>query len=332
MELLDTPTKNEGSMSIENNQPAQAHEGHISASPETPASGFATAKSDFVSLGGRRLHYLAAGSGSPTIVLEAGLGVSSVEWALVFPRLAEFSRVVAYDRAGMGRSEPDAAPRTVRRLVADLHMLLKEAAIPGPYLLVGHSWGGLLIRLFAYCYPEEVAGLVLIDPSHEDLSQFHIPGYQLLTSAVFQMTEGMARLKMQGLLRSLMGEMKQIANILPAKDRDQFMAEFLDPIVHRTIRQEMSELPAGCQTMREVSKQSTLPDVPFVVLTGAVAPKYQTKVRAEITRLHAQLAASTPKGKQIMAPKSGHYIPQDDPDLVVETIRQMVEEIRNAGR
>src|SRR6266702_6672767 len=126
MELIDAPTKNEGRMSIENNQSAQGHEGHISASPETPASGFATAKSDFVSLGGRRLHYLAAGSGSPTIVLEAGLGVSSFEWALVFPRLAECSRVVAYDRAGMGRSEPDTARRTVRRRVSDLHMPVKE--------------------------------------------------------------------------------------------------------------------------------------------------------------------------------------------------------------
>jgi len=316
-------------MSTENHKPTQAHEGNVPTLAETSASGFGSAKSDFVSLGGRRLHYLTAGDGSPTIVLEAGLGVSSLEWGLVFPRLTEFSRVMAYDRAGMGRSEPNAAPRTVRRLVAELHMLLKEAAIPGPYLLVGHSWGGLLIRLFAHCYPEEVVGLVLIDPSHEDISQFQMPGYQLLTSAIFQMTEGMARLKMQGLLRGLMGEMKQMANLLPPKDRDQCMAEFLDPTVHRTIRQEMSELPAGCLTMREVSKQSTLPNVPFVVLTGAVAPKYQAKVRAEITRLHAQLAASTSKGRQIMAPKSGHFIPQDDPDLVVETIREVVEEIRN---
>ncbi len=316
-------------MSTENHKPTQAHEGNVPTLAETSASGFASAKSDFVSLGGRRLHYLTAGDGSPTIVLEAGLGVSSLEWGLVFPRLTEFSRVMVYDRAGMGRSEPNAAPRTVRRLVAELHMLLKEAAIPGPYLLVGHSWGGLLIRLFAHCYPEEVVGLVLIDPSHEDISQFQMPGYQLLTSAIFQMTEGMARLKMQGLLRGLMGEMKQMANLLPPKDRDQCMAEFLDPTVHRTIRQEMSELPAGCLTMREVSKQSTLPNVPFVVLTGAVAPKYQAKVRAEITRLHAQLAASTSKGRQIMAPKSGHFIPQDDPDLVVETIREVVEAIRN---
>jgi hypothetical protein len=123
-----------------------------------------------VDVGGRGLYLADVGSGGPTVVLEAGLTDSAATWSGVIPALASFTRVMSYDRPNTtaGASDPAPAPRTAADVVADLHVLLDAEAVPGPYVLVGHSVGGLFVRLYASRYPDEVAGLVLIDTSHED--------------------------------------------------------------------------------------------------------------------------------------------------------------------
>jgi len=121
-----------------------------------------------IDVGGRHLHIYATGSGGPTVILEADDGDDWSTWRLVQPMVAEFARVCSYDRAGLGESDPAPAPRTAADVVADLHALLDAAAVPGPYVQVGASFGGMIIRLFANTYPDEVAGLVLADAVHED--------------------------------------------------------------------------------------------------------------------------------------------------------------------
>jgi pimeloyl-ACP methyl ester carboxylesterase len=123
-----------------------------------------------VDVGGRQVHLQISGvdRGLPTVVLEAGVMSASFQWAWVQRDLAEVTRVVSYDRAGLGWSDPLPGERTPQQMVADLHLALERAGISGPYVLVGHSMGGLLVRLFAATYPNEVAGLVLIDPAHPD--------------------------------------------------------------------------------------------------------------------------------------------------------------------
>jgi pimeloyl-ACP methyl ester carboxylesterase len=118
----------------------------------------------FVTVEGRRMFYECSGSGAPTVVLDAGSPDTSATWRWVQPQLARQTRVCAYDRAGLGRSAPPRrGRRTPRTQVRELRLLLAAAKIPGPYVVVGHSWGGLLARMFAYVYPAQTAGVVLLD-------------------------------------------------------------------------------------------------------------------------------------------------------------------------
>ena len=117
-----------------------------------------------IDVGGHRLHINCIGTGTPTVVIDAGWGDSSVAWSSwVQPAAARTTRVCTYDRAGMGYSEPGPLPRTAERFAQELHTLLTRAGEPGPYVLVGHSLGGALVRVYAHDYPAEVAGVVLID-------------------------------------------------------------------------------------------------------------------------------------------------------------------------
>src|SRR4028118_1123085 len=122
-----------------------------------------------VDAGGHRLAFHCVGEGGPTVVLETGLGAPSEYWAPVQQDIAGLTRVCLFDRAGRGKSEPaPTTPRTCADMVADLRALLRNAGVPAPYVLVGNSLGGMNARLYAHRYPEEVAGLVLVDGSHQD--------------------------------------------------------------------------------------------------------------------------------------------------------------------
>src|SRR5690242_6994791 len=125
------------------------------------------APGQLVDVGGYRLHIQCVGTGSPTVVLDAGLGGSSLDWNLVQPQLGSSTRVCAYDRAGMGWSDPGPQPRTPRQIADELHTLLTNAGIAGPYVLVGHSLAGKNLRLFAQQHPDQVAGMVLVDARSE---------------------------------------------------------------------------------------------------------------------------------------------------------------------
>ena len=116
-----------------------------------------------VDVGGYRLHINCTGAGSPTVVIDAGWGDWSLGWSGVQPGVAATTRVCTYDRAGMGYSEAGPLPRNAGQFAKELHTLLEQAGIPGPYVLAGHSMGGLTVRVFAHEYPAEVAGIVLID-------------------------------------------------------------------------------------------------------------------------------------------------------------------------
>ncbi len=121
-----------------------------------------------VDIGGFRLHINCTGEGGPAVILDSGLGGNSLEWSLIQPKLAKFIHVCSYDRAGQGWSDESPLARTSQNIVDELHRLLHKAEVPGPYILVGHSSGGINMRLYASRYPNEVAGVVLVDSAHED--------------------------------------------------------------------------------------------------------------------------------------------------------------------
>src|SRR3990172_2738206 len=122
-----------------------------------------------VDVGGYRLHINCQGQGSPTVVIEAGAADCSLSWGQVQREVARFTRVCTYDRAGLGWSERSPQPRTAHNLVEDLHTLLARSGVEPPYVLVGHSLGGLFVRLYAHEHPDQVAGMVLVDAVHEEM-------------------------------------------------------------------------------------------------------------------------------------------------------------------
>jgi pimeloyl-ACP methyl ester carboxylesterase/GNAT superfamily N-acetyltransferase len=136
---------------------------------ETPPCRFDWPHGKRIDIGGRRLHLWHGGTGRPTVIFDSGGECDSLVWRHVLPQVTAFAQVVAYDRAGLRQSEPGPLPRTARAVVDDLSALLATANIPGPYVLVGHSMGGIYARLFASLYPQDIVGLVLVDSPHEDM-------------------------------------------------------------------------------------------------------------------------------------------------------------------
>src|SRR5215212_1938782 len=144
------------------------------------------APGELVDVGGYSLHlYFTGEPGAPTVVMDSGLGGTMLDWQLVQPKVAEFARVCTYDRGGMGWSDSGAQPRTSQQIVRELHTLLDNAEVRGPFVLVGHSFGGTNMQVYARQYPNQVAGMVLVDSALEDekavaLTQSHQPSPMLL--------------------------------------------------------------------------------------------------------------------------------------------------------
>ena len=203
-----------------------------------------------IDVGGHRLYIECTGSGGPAVILQPGLGASSSAWASIAPAVAATTTVCAYDRAGHGRSD-EAGPQDGIALAADLHTLLERAGIPGPYLLVGHSSGGPYVRVFAAQYPDEVAGMVLLDAQPADaftaLPQY--PGVYSMFETISTLSPSLARI---GLLAPLLG--------LPAD-------ESTAPIV-RGARDEVRALRTALQ---QSAALTSLGDRPLIVVTAAAA-------------------------------------------------------------
>jgi pimeloyl-ACP methyl ester carboxylesterase len=145
------------------------------------------------------MHLHCSGEGSPTVIMEAGLNDFSVLWALAQPEVMKFTRVCTYDRAGLGWSDPSPHPRSSESMVDELHRLLSRAEIKGPYVLVGHSFGGLLMRLFAHHHPAEVRGIVLVDSAHEE-QLARIPAMQQASDQLLQQFGLLSTLSFLGLM------------------------------------------------------------------------------------------------------------------------------------
>jgi pimeloyl-ACP methyl ester carboxylesterase len=232
-----------------------------------------------------------AREGTPVVVLDAGHGDTSDTWDPVQPEVARFARVCSYDRAGTGKSDAAPKPRTSEDIVRDLHALLANAGIKPPYVLVGHSFGGLNARLYASRYPEEVVGMVLVDSSHED-----------------QDDRALALMPPEVLKQAKPEDM-----VVPSPEGVDFKKSFA-----------------------QVRAADWHSDIPLIVLTQgrrfnpedyrvpSLAPKFQ-QLHMELQR---DLARRSSRGRQIVAEKSGHYIQRDQPELVVDAIRQVVEEAR----
>ncbi|EFH84620.1 alpha/beta fold hydrolase [Ktedonobacter racemifer] len=262
-----------------------------------------------VDVGGYRLAAFCAGTESPTVVLDAGMGDISEVWHQIQEAVSQFTCVCSYDRAGRGQSDPGPLPRTSQTVVNELHTLLTRIGLPGPYVLVGHSFGGFNVRLYAHQYPDDVGGIILVDSAHPDLD--------LVALLPPEASDENKRIR-------------EVRTVLRQETQETANPEGIDPVASAALVCAIPSLGA----------------VPLVVLTHTsevwiemLMTEFPGFPRELATRLeqawqegqrHLLLLSS--QSVQMVAQHSGHYIHHEEPELVVHAIRQVVDLVRKRNR
>jgi pimeloyl-ACP methyl ester carboxylesterase len=246
----------------------------------------------------------------PVVVFEAGLGLPGALWRPVGDRLPADRALLYYDRAGLGRSGPGTAPRSGTRLLGELRELLGALRLAPPYVLVGHSAGGFVVRLFALAYPAEVAGIVLVDPSHEDEEAAPLGAPLRLAAAVAG--------------TPVVAAARRAARRLPLLrratrgGRADLLRAAISPRHLRGAAEEDRAYPATVAELRRAAAGRSMPAVPLRVIT---AERWvRGRRRARYRALHGALAASSPRGAHLLAPRSGHLVMREDPGLVAAAV------------
>lgn len=252
-----------------------------------------------IDVGGYSLHIDCSGSGSPTVILDTGLGVDSSVWSPVITDVMTFTRVCRYDRAGLGQSDAAPKPRTTKDMVNDLHTLLTKANIAGPYVLAGWSIGGFTTRLYASEYRQDVVGMVLIDSSHPDQSDLWL---DMMPAATRDESSDLTNLR------------KVLKTIINNPDNNP----------------EGMDIPASSDQVRATG---SLGDMPLVVLTRGIsdwAPGLPKGLSAKLEwvwfDLQKQQATLSTNSTHMIANQSHHCIPCGEPNLVVDAIRKVVDQ------
>jgi len=275
------------------------------------------------------------GQGSPTVILDSGLGVPAVGWNPVQMQVAKFTRVCSYDRAGYGWSGATTLPRTSTEIVKELHALLEAANEKGPYILVGHSFGGFNVRVYNGQYPGDVAGMVLVDASHEDQEGRMPPAIQAF------MKKSTEQLKRQQMLAPLLirfgvarfAQRNQGESPGVSKEFGQEMLYLqLQP---KFVNAAASEMGSFSESANEVRVSGNLGDKPLVVLTAGKSadasqlpagfPKKEFDDFHEVwvNDLQVREAHLSTRGKRIMVPDSDHMIPFERPDTIVAAVHEV---------
>jgi pimeloyl-ACP methyl ester carboxylesterase len=291
-----------------------------------------------IDIGGRRrLYFVEKGSGNPTVLFEAGIAATNLNWFHIQEPVSRFASTVSYDRGGLGWSSPCRTARTPTNLAVELHQLLEEAAIEPPYILVGHSFGGLVMRRFALNYPEEVASIVLVDPMRIEEWPPLNPGRQseiergrkLFRFAIPIAHIGVARLAVTSLFlhsgrtaRRLAGaagdgglhvldRIKDEVGKMPREVWPIIAAHWSRPGNFAGMRSHVEAVP---DTVREMQNAAPIQDIPVLVLTPGKSSPLSDERLGRIGNNVRQVIAST----------SAHWIHLDQPDLVIDSIRKMV--------
>lgn len=302
-----------------------------------------------VDVGTHRLHLRCEGAGTPTVVFDAALGASSLSWSLVQPAVAGLTRACSYDRAGFGWSDAGPMPRTAGRMADELWRLLTAAQLPPPYVLVGHSFGGLVTRLAAARHPEAVAALVLIEPAIPEQwagpSEAHRAliergarlcryGAAAARSGLATVVAGLVALGALGPARALVRIISRgglgredegiLAPIwkLPPPDRAVLRHMWVQPKFFDALGSQIAHVDRSAREVLEeaVAGPSSLP---LLVMTSAAAT-------AERLQADRDLARSSSRGRHILVDGAGHWIPLDAPQAVAEAITSLVERLRSS--
>jgi pimeloyl-ACP methyl ester carboxylesterase len=258
-------------------------------------------KSRMVDIGERRLLLTCSGEGTPTVVLETGLGAESSEWADVYQGVESLTRVCRYDRAGRGASPPAPGPRDALRMVEDLRELLDVGGVPGPYILVGHSFGGLLARLYAHRYGDSVASLVLVDSMHEDQFDVFGPLFPPATPSDAPSLRS-ARAFWTGGWRDPNATVERI--------------DFLSSTAHARDIASLGNIPVHVITAGVFLNQAAVPQ------------EHRTALQERWEDLQQRFLKLSARTTYSVVRSSGHFIQRDDPLAVLAVIRAAIAQAR----
>ena len=271
-----------------------------------------------VEVNGRNMHINCVGNKSPTIILDSGTGGFSLEWKDIQQSLSQYVRVCAYDRAGYGWSDMGPLPRTTKRIAHELHTLLQNAGIHGPFIIVGHSFGGYTAQYFARYFDSEIAGIVLIDSSHDE-QVYRLPenGKDVVRRSLHQDRSNMVT-------KAILHEHFPEEEAAVAQQLMQRWSAML------TWREEMANYALSARELRDLHYGPIL-QIPIVVLTRGkrVWPDtpYGDAMEATWTELQNELNYISGNSTQIIAENSGHVIHLDEPDLVVDAIHDVLSSV-----
>ena len=278
-----------------------------------------------VGVGGLCLNIYCTGTGSQTVVLESGLGDFVTEWGKVQPLIATFTRVCSYDRAGYGASDAGPMPRTSARIAEELHSLLRNAGEKPPYLLVGHSFGGFNVRVFNGKYPNEVSGIVLVDSTQEDQYELLPQAWNAIGAAMLKRYQDQARWSPLYIDLGLARLMLRFRGIQPSHLVLQ----------SKYLKARASELQNIRTSAAQARVSGSILDKPLVVLTagknndvaliGGLSEEDLSRYTSVwVYDLQMRLTRLSDRGKNVILPDSGHDIPAERPDAVVNAVRQLL--------
>jgi pimeloyl-ACP methyl ester carboxylesterase len=297
------------------------------------------AAGDIVKIDSGTMHVRRMGERGPAVVLESGIAASSLNWCRLQPELAQFTTAYSYDRAGFGWSTTNDPTCSLKKITSDLHSLLHAMNVPQPYILVGHSFGGYITRAYAHRYPDELAGLVLVDPLTPEEWITPTPEQLWLLRrgiwfariggalATFGFVRGPPWLMQRGnreAPRKMLGTfgpkaVETVSRIvrevtkLPPDVLRVIRALWSRPKFYWTMSRYLESIPSCARELQD----ARLPhDLPVTVLSGA----HQPEVRL---REHSQIAAQSSAGKHVIADQSAHWVHLDQPDLVSQAVREI---------
>ncbi|MFN7999226.1 MAG: alpha/beta hydrolase [Bryobacteraceae bacterium] len=282
-----------------------------------------------VDVGGYSMHLYCTGQGSPTVVLDSGLGEYWISWYKIQPQLSLLTRVCSYDRAGLGWSNSSPQNRTSKVFAQELHTLLQRAAIPGPYILVGHSLGGMNVRMFADLYPANVVGMVLVDSSYPRQDQ-RLPPEINQVFARFQREFDMHALGIPIGIPRLMGW----CGSAPPELHPMALAVECQRQYFREVHEEWAHFDEDGDQLRVTAPLGKMPLIvlshdPDKLLSGVSAGvaravnKAWESMQLELTRLSTN-------GVRVIAKGSTHYIQIDRPDVVIQAVQNVLSQCREA--
>ena len=295
-----------------------------------------------IDIGGHRLHVASAGEGSPPVLLESGIAASSLSWAVVQPAIAAFTRVHAYDRAGLGWSDVPSSPRTFDRIVGELAAVLAEVAPRERCILVGHSFGSFVVRGFAMRHPDLVTGLVLVDPAMEWLTPTPEHAYRLRRARYLSRVGAwLARVGVvRGSLALLVGGRSAVprrvaglfgSTVSSTLDRLVTEVRKLPPSTYASMQAIWSQ-PKSFHAMADhlltlerdgaaIARIVVSREIPTVVISGGNQAPEQLEA-------HRLLAEASDEGRHIIAARSAHWVQFDEPELIIDAVRELVESCR----